>query len=171
MKQIIASVFLYPCRGYNYFSQKFATQWRRRFRPHKVYIFLISITRRVDLAMSVCPSVRLSVCPSVRPSVCPSVRMNVWDLGNYTSYNTGIRHADSWDSCAAQVCFSRVPRPLQRPQTAQNCVFYSFDDRIKIFTEMYWSRQYLSIDPKKICHAHSNAHNAYICLPPVGGAF
>jgi len=26
---------------------------------------------------------------------------------------------------------------------------------------MYWSRQYLSIDPKKkVCHAHSNAHNA-----------
>jgi len=39
MKQIIASVFLYPCRGYYDF--------------HKVYIFLIIITRRVDLAMSV----------------------------------------------------------------------------------------------------------------------
>jgi len=23
-----------------------------------------------------------------------------------------------------------------------------------------WSRQYLSIDPKEVCHAHSNAHNA-----------
>jgi len=44
-----------------YRSQKFATQWRRRFRPHKVYIFLISINRQVDLAMSFCPSVRLSV--------------------------------------------------------------------------------------------------------------
>jgi len=57
--------FLYPCKGYNDFSQKSevrsATQWRRRFRPHKVYIFLISMTRRVDLAMSVCASVRLSV--------------------------------------------------------------------------------------------------------------
>jgi len=31
--------FLYPCRGYNDFSQKFATQWRRRIRPHKVYIY------------------------------------------------------------------------------------------------------------------------------------
>jgi len=40
---------LYPCRGYYYSSQKFATQWRRRFRPHKVYMFLVSITRRVDL--------------------------------------------------------------------------------------------------------------------------
>jgi len=30
---------------------------------------------------------------------------------------------------------------------------------VKIVTEMYWSRQYLSIDPK-VCHAHSNALNA-----------
>jgi len=29
---------------------------------------------------------------------------------------------------------------------------------IKILADMYWSRQYLSID-KKICHAHSNAHS------------
>jgi len=27
-------------------------------RPHKVYIFLISITSQVDLAMSVCPCER-----------------------------------------------------------------------------------------------------------------
>jgi len=32
----------------------------------KVYIFLIRITSRVDLAMSVCPSVRLSVRPDER---------------------------------------------------------------------------------------------------------
>jgi len=77
--------------------------------------------------------------------VCPYER---WDLGNYTSYNTGIRHADSWDSCAAQVCFSNVPRP----QAARNCGSYSFDARIQILTEMYCSYQYLSIDPKKVCH-------------------
>jgi len=35
--------------------QKFATQWRRSFQPHNLYIFLISITRRVDPAMTVCP--------------------------------------------------------------------------------------------------------------------
>jgi len=57
-----------------------------------MYIFLISITSRVDLAMSVCPYER-------------------WDLGNYESYNSEIRYADSWDSCAAQVSFRRVPRP------------------------------------------------------------
>jgi len=61
----VAYWFLYPCRGYYDFSQKFATQWRRRFRPHKVYIFLISFTRRVDLAMSVCPSVSTQASLSV----------------------------------------------------------------------------------------------------------
>jgi len=55
--------YLYPCRGYIDFSQKFATQWRRRFRPHKVNIFLISMTRRVDLA--VCPSVSTQTSLSV----------------------------------------------------------------------------------------------------------
>jgi len=31
-----------------------------RFRPHKVYILLIGITSRVDLAMPVCLSVRMN---------------------------------------------------------------------------------------------------------------
>jgi len=31
-----------------------------RYRPHKLYIFLITITSRVDLAMSVCPSVHIN---------------------------------------------------------------------------------------------------------------
>jgi len=38
-------------------SGKYATGGRKRLRPHKVYMFLISIARRVDLAMSACPSV------------------------------------------------------------------------------------------------------------------
>jgi len=42
-----------------------------------------------------------------------------------------------------------VPRPLKRPQAAQNCGSYSFDARIQILTEMCFSHQYLSIDPKK----------------------
>jgi len=29
-----------------------------------------------------------------------------------------------------------------------------------MLTEMYWSSQYLSIDPKKNLHPHSNAHDA-----------
>jgi len=47
-------------KGYTRFVGKYVTDRRKRFRPHKVYIFLIRITSRVDLAMSVCPS----VCPS-----------------------------------------------------------------------------------------------------------
>jgi len=48
-----------------------------------------------------------------------------------------------------------VPRT---PQTAQNGGSYSFSAKIKILTEMYCSHQYLSIDPKKVSHAHFNAH-------------
>jgi len=51
--------------GYTKFVGRYVTGRRKRFRPHKVYIFLIRITSRVDLSMSVCPS--------------------VWDLGNYKS--------------------------------------------------------------------------------------
>jgi len=39
-----------------------------------------------------------------------------------------------------------------------HCGSNSFDGRIKILTEMYCSQQYLSIDPKKVCHAYFNAH-------------
>jgi len=45
-------------KGYTRFVGKYVTGRRKRFRPHQVYIFLIRITSRVDLAMSVCPSVR-----------------------------------------------------------------------------------------------------------------
>jgi len=48
-------------KGYTRFVGKYVTDRRKRFRPHKVYIFLMRITSRVDLAMSVCSSVRLSV--------------------------------------------------------------------------------------------------------------
>jgi len=39
---------------------KYVTGRRKRFRPHKVYIFLTRITSRVDLAMSVCLSDRMN---------------------------------------------------------------------------------------------------------------
>jgi len=48
-------------KGYTRFVGKYVTGRRKRFRPHKVYIFLNKITSQVDLAMSVCPSVCLSV--------------------------------------------------------------------------------------------------------------
>jgi len=43
-------------KGYTRFVGKCVTGRRKRFRPHKVYIFLIRITSRVDLSMTVCPS-------------------------------------------------------------------------------------------------------------------
>jgi len=47
-------------RGYTRFIGMYVAGRRNRFRPHSVYLFLIRITRRVDLAMSVCPSVRMN---------------------------------------------------------------------------------------------------------------
>jgi len=58
-------------KGYTRFVGKYVPGKRKRFRPHKEYIFLIRISSRVDLAMSVCPYERR-------------------DLVNYTSYNTGF---------------------------------------------------------------------------------
>jgi len=40
--------------------------------------------------------------------------------------------------------------------TQGNCRSHSLEAKIKILTEMY-SHQYLSIDTKKVCHAHFNA--------------
>jgi len=42
-------------KGYTRFVGKYVTGRRKRFLPHKVYIFLIRITNRFDLAISVCP--------------------------------------------------------------------------------------------------------------------
>jgi len=47
-------------KGHTRFVGKYVTGRRKRFRPHQVYIFLIRITSRVDLAMSVCPFVRMN---------------------------------------------------------------------------------------------------------------
>jgi len=45
-------------KGYTRIVGKYVTGRRKRFRPHKAYIFWIRITSRVDLAMSVCPDER-----------------------------------------------------------------------------------------------------------------
>jgi len=42
-------------KGYARLVGKYVTGRRKRFRPRKVYIFLIRITSQVGLAMSVCP--------------------------------------------------------------------------------------------------------------------
>jgi len=42
-------------KGYTRFVGKYVTGRRKRFLPHKVYIFFFRITSRYDLAMTVCP--------------------------------------------------------------------------------------------------------------------
>jgi len=112
---LFESIFISVTRrvkGSTRFVGKYVTGRRMHFWPHKVYIFLITITSRVDLAMSVCPpvrlsarpderpSVRLSVCPSVCPDerslTRPSVRLSVcpderWDLGTDKSVCLSVR--------------------------------------------------------------------------------
>jgi len=62
-------------KGYTSFVVKYVTCRRKCFRPHKVYIFLIRITSRVDLAMSVCPSVRMNA------EVSETIRATILGLG------------------------------------------------------------------------------------------
>jgi len=62
-------------KGYTRFVGKYVTGRRKRFRPHKVYIFLIRIISRVDLAMSVCPSVRMNA------EISESMRVTKLGLG------------------------------------------------------------------------------------------
>jgi len=48
-------------KAYNRFVEKYVTGTKKRFRLYKVYIVLIRINSRVDLAMSICPTVRMNV--------------------------------------------------------------------------------------------------------------
>jgi len=48
-------------KRYIVFGEKYITGKRKRFRPHKVYLFLISITSPVHLAMSVYLSFRVTL--------------------------------------------------------------------------------------------------------------
>jgi len=56
VNQMNNNSFTRRVKGYTRFVGMYVTGRRKRFRPYKVYIFLIRITRGVDLAMSVCPS-------------------------------------------------------------------------------------------------------------------
>jgi len=70
---IFLPVTLQWVKGYTRFVEKYVTGWRKRFRRNKVYI---RINSRIDLAISVYPSVRLSVRLPVRPfDVRPSQQM------------------------------------------------------------------------------------------------
>jgi len=54
--QVIGLFIPVTCRvkGYTRFVGKYVTSRSKRFRSHKVYIFLIRITSPVDLAMFIC---------------------------------------------------------------------------------------------------------------------
>jgi len=80
-------------KGCTRFVGMYVTDRRKRFRSHKVYIFLIRITSRVDLAMSVCPYERC-------------------DLGNYKSYCSGTRNAVS-SVCYAHYNAYRPPKTVR----------------------------------------------------------
>jgi len=67
-------VKLSPC-DYTRSVGKYVTGKRKRFRPHKVYILLIRITSRVDLAMSVCPSVLMTA------EISETIRATILGLG------------------------------------------------------------------------------------------
>jgi len=77
-KYIIHYIFIPVTRRvkrYTRFVRKYVIGRRKRFRPHKVYIFLIRITSRVDLAMSVCPSVRMNA------EISETMRVTILGLG------------------------------------------------------------------------------------------
>jgi len=83
-------------KGYTRFVGKYVTRRRKRFRPHKVYIFLIRTTSRKkeafptpkvytwsgDHCESISSHVRLSVRPSVRMNaeISETMREGYWDL-------------------------------------------------------------------------------------------
>jgi len=62
-------------KRYTRFVGKYVTGRRKRFRTHKVYIFFIKITIRIDLAMSVCPSVRMNA------EISETIRARLLTLG------------------------------------------------------------------------------------------
>jgi len=69
------AIFTRIVKGYTRFVGKYITGRRKRFRPHKVYIFPIRITSRVDLAMSVCPSVLMNA------EISETIRATIVALG------------------------------------------------------------------------------------------
>jgi len=62
-------------KGYTRFVWKYVTGRKKRFRPHKVYIFFIKITSRVDLAMSVC------LCVRMNSEISVTIRATILRLG------------------------------------------------------------------------------------------
>jgi len=77
-----------------------------------------------------------------------------WDLA--CRFLSILRSARLFQQCAtaAQVCFSRVPRPLQRPQTAQNCGSLTPTSRPKLWLLRPQTAQ--NCGSYSVCHAHKS---------------
>jgi len=120
-------------KGYTRFVGKCVTGRRKRFRPHKVYIFLIRITSRVDLVMSVGPSVRMNaeISETIRARL---LRFGVQILSFLRKFVSAECHAHS--------------NALKPPKPVTPTILMLY-------------KKYIPIDwSKKILHVHFNGHNA-----------
>jgi len=83
-------------KGYTRFVGMYVTGRRKRFRHHKVYIFLIRITSRVDLAMAVGPSVRMNaeISETIRARLLRS-RVKIPELLTQRKFVSAENHAHS----------------------------------------------------------------------------
>jgi len=85
------------------------------FRPHKVYIFLIRITSRVVLTMSVCLSVRMNA--EIRKDLkLLGFGMQIPELPAQRKFVS----AGATSTCSASL-FQQSATPTLTSQTAQNC--------------------------------------------------
>jgi len=131
-----------PCRGYNDFSQKFATQWRETFPTPEVYIFLISMTRRVEVyifLISMTRRVSIFLISMTRRvdlamSFCLSVRMNAEFLTRITS---------RVDLAMSSVCLygltMRSPSPSVSTQTSLSVLSVGWTLQFRKQYEYSWS--------------------------------
>jgi len=93
-------------------------------------MFLIRITCRVDLAMAVCVSVRMNA------KISETIRARLLGIGMQIPEQRKFFSPGCHDH-------SNAHKP------PKNCGFYSFNARIKIWTENSCFNQYLSIDSNK----------------------
>jgi len=92
---------------YTRFVGKYVTGRRKRIRPHKVYIFLIRVTSRVDLAMSICPFVRMDA------EISETIQATILGLGMQISEIPAQRKFFSAE-CHAHSNAHKPPKTLAR---------------------------------------------------------
>jgi len=83
-------------KGYTRLVGKYVTGGRKRFRPHKVNIFLIRITSRVDLAKSVCSSVRINaeISETIQATIL-GLGMQIPEISAQRKFVSALCHAHS----------------------------------------------------------------------------